>query len=94
MLSGGPPGPHKIQGIGAGFVPEILNTKIIDDIVQARTRSRPRARWPGSKAFRAASAWAATWRRRKNRPDMAGKFIVVVFPSSAERYRTTLVEGL
>ena len=97
---GGAPGPHKIQGIGAGFVPEILTPRIIDSIVQvhdedaietAREVARPRA-------FRAASAAGPRHGRRcrsPTRPEMAGKFIVAIFPSSAERYlSTSLVEGL
>jgi cysteine synthase A len=100
VLSGGPPGPHKIQGIGAGFVPEILNTTIIDDVVQVRDEdairtAREVARLEGIPC--GISSGAATWAGLQvaDRPEMAGKFIVVVFPSSAERYlSTSLVEGL
>jgi len=100
VLSGGAPGPHKIQGIGAGFVPEILNRGIIDSIVQVRDddaikTAREVARLEGIPC--GISSGAATWAALQvaSRPEMAGKFMVVVFPSSAERYlSTSLVEGL
>ncbi len=100
VLSGGAPGPHKIQGIGAGFVPEILNTGIIDDIVRVRDEdaiatARTVARREGIPCgiSSGAAAWAAL--QIADRPEMAGKFIVAIFPSSAERYlSTSLVEGL
>jgi cysteine synthase len=100
VLSGGAPGPHKIQGIGAGFVPEILNTGIIDHIIQVRDEdaiatAREVARLEGIPC--GISSGAATWAalQAADRPEFAGKFIVAVFPSSAERYlSTSLVEGL
>jgi cysteine synthase A len=100
VLSGGSPGPHKLQGIGAGFVPEILNTGIIDEIVQVRDddaleTARRVAREEGIPCgiSSGAAAWAAL--QVAARPEHRGKFMVVVFPSSAERYlSTSLVENL
>ena len=100
VLSGGAAGPHKLQGIGAGFVPEILNTGIIDEIVQVRDEdalrtARQIAREEGIPCgiSSGAAAWAAL--QVAARPESAGKFMVVIFPSSAERYlSTSLVEGL
>ena len=100
VLSGGAPGPHKLQGIGAGFVPEILNTGMIDEIVQVKdddalATAREVARLEGVPCgiSSGAAAWAAL--QVAARPEHAGKFIVVIFPSAAERYlSTSLVEGL
>jgi cysteine synthase A len=100
VLSGGAPGPHKLQGIGAGFVPAILDTSLIDDIVQVRDddalrTARRVAREEGIPCgiSSGAAAWAAL--QIAARPEYAGAFIVVVFPSSAERYlSTSLVEDL
>jgi len=100
VLSGGPPGPHKLQGIGAGFVPEILNTAIIDEVVQVRDddalqMARRVAREEGIPCgiSSGAAAWAAL--QVAARPENTGKFMVVIFPSSAERYlSTSLTEEL
>ncbi|MBI3769054.1 MAG: cysteine synthase A [Deltaproteobacteria bacterium] len=100
VLSGGAPGPHKLQGIGAGFIPEILNTGIIDEIVQVRDDDALRtARAVACEEgipcgiSSGAAAWAAL--QVAARKELAGAFIVVVFPSSAERYlSTTLVDDL
>ena len=100
VLSGGHPGRHAIQGIGAGFVPSILNTEIIDEIItvtdeDALATARRVGREEGIPCgiSSGAAVWAAlqVGARREN----AGKFIVVILPSSAERYLSTaLVEGL
>ena len=100
VLSGGPPGPHKIQGIGAGFVPAILDTKLIDEIIRisndsAIKTSREVARVEGVPVGISAGAALAAAIEIGQRPDMAGKCIVVVLPDFAERYLSTaLFEGL
>jgi cysteine synthase A len=100
VLSGGQHSPHPIQGIGAGFVPEILDTDQIDEVVQvqneaavAMTRELARTEGiPGGISSGAALAAALDVARRD---DMAGKLIVVIIPSFAERYISTLLfEGL
>ena len=91
VLSGGKPGPHKIQGIGAGFVPEVLNTKILDEIIPVKEEDSG----PISKEVcqldgipigisSGAAVWAALQVAR--RPENEGKQIVVIIPSCAERY--------
>ena len=94
ILSGGTAGPHKIQGIGAGFVPEVLNTTIIDEIItvtneQAFTTARELAASEGILCgiSSGAAAWAAF--ELAKRPGNQGKQIVVVLPSTGERYLTT-----
>ena len=100
VLSGSPPGPHKIQGLGAGFVPEILDTGLIDEIVRvgndaAFRVAREVARLDGVPVGISSGAALAAALEVGARPVMAGKTIVVILPSFAERYLSTpLFEGL
>ena len=94
VLSGGKPGPHKIQGIGAGFVPEVLRLDLIDEIIKvtnedALTTARRLAREEGILA--GISSGAATWAALEvaRRTEDKGKLIVVVLPDTGERYLTT-----
>ena len=100
VLSGGQPGPHKIQGIGAGFVPGILDRKVIDEIITisietAFETARKAARLEGIPVGISSGAAIAAALEVGTRPDMAGKTIVAIIPSFAERYLSTaLFEGL
>lgn len=100
ILSGGVPGPHKIQGIGAGFVPEVLDLNLIDEVIQignetAFATARKAARLEGLPIGISSGAALATALELGQREDMAGKVIVVILPSFAERYLSTpLFEGL
>ncbi len=100
ILSGGTPGPHKIQGIGAGFVPEILNTGMIDEVLKignetALNMARKAARLEGLACGISSGAALAAGLEVGERRDMKGKTIVAILPSFAERYLSTpLFDGL
>lgn len=94
ILSGGTPGPHKLQGIGAGFVPQVLNTKVYDEVIRVKEADSG----PVSKEVNALdgipigiSSGAITWAALQlaKRPENAGKTIVAIIPSSSERYLST-----
>jgi cysteine synthase A len=94
ILSGGNPGPHKLQGIGAGFVPEVLNTKVYDEVITVKEEDSGPVSKQASKldgiplgVSSGAAVWAAL--QLAKRPEYKGKRIVVIIPSCSERYLST-----
>jgi cysteine synthase A len=100
VLSGGPPGPHKIQGLGAGFIPEVLDRSVIDEVITVGNQtafdiSRALARLEGIPGGISTGANVAAALEVGKRPEFRGKRIVTVAPSFAERYiSSALFEGL
>ena len=93
-MSGGKPGPHKIQGIGAGFIPEILKTELLDEVVKVKyddavATARVLAQKEGILAGISSGAATFVALQVAKRPENQGKTLVVILPDTGERYLTT-----
>ena len=91
MLSGGQPGPHRIQGIGAGFVPEVLNRELIDEVIPVSDEDAIRTAWScarraGLLAGISCGAALAAALQVAARPETKGQRVLVIMPDSGERY--------
>jgi cysteine synthase A len=98
ILSGGPPGPHKIQGIGAGFVPAVLNREVIDEVARvgdqdALRAARELAREEGILAGISSGAALHAAMEVGSRPGRDGRLLVVILPDTGERYLSTALAG-